>query len=338
MTLIDIFSEAERLHASDIHITGGRYPMFRILGKLVPCTLRIITSEELDALEKELLLSPSYARVLDIGMSNSLFRVVLSYSISGINLAVRILKKHASTLEDLHLPAELHDIAGSTSGLFLLAGATGSGKSTTAISMLEVALQRHIHLVTLENPIEYKFTTENSFVTQQEYGRDFNSFSTAASHAMYQDPDVIYFGELNDYSTIATALSLAETGHFVLGTIHARGAAESVTRIIDIFESTRQDFVKQQLVSCLRGVFWQELLPGEQQLYPLYELLQMTPAVCGAISQNKSAQSIRGDLHNMSSCISRIRSARSLCNLGVNIEAVCHHLTDTERTILLSRK
>lgn len=338
MTLIDIFTEAEKLNASDIHLAGGKYPVFRIRGNIVPCRLRIVSEDELCAIEKDLMLTPTYARVIDIGSYNSLFRIVLSYSITGINLAVRLLSKHALSIDELHLPRELHNIAESTSGLFLLAGATGSGKSTTAVSILKIALERQIHLVTLENPIEYQFTSEKSFVTQQEFGRDFNSFAAAASHAMYQDPDVIYFGELNDYNTVATALSLAETGHFVIGTIHARGASESISRVVDIFESARQDFVRQQLASCLRGVFWQELISGSDGRVPLYELLQTTTAIRGAISQNKPAQAVRGDLHNMSSCISRIESAQSLRKLGVSIEAISQHLTDAERTILLSKK
>ena len=222
--------------------------------------------------------------------------------------------------------------------MFLLAGATGSGKSTTAACMIELMLKRGIHLVSLENPIEYIFRSNTSCITQQEYGKHFTSFAVAAQHVMYQDPDVIYFGELTDLETIATALTLAETGHFVLGTIHAKGAAEAITRVIDIFDASRQNFVRSQLLSCLSGVFWQELIPGSSEQYPLYEMLQLTPAIASAISQGKPAISIRGELQNSIGCISRNKSAAELISLGIAVSDIRGYLTDAESKLLTIKR
>jgi twitching motility family protein len=334
----EILTKAAQMNASDVHLAGGKSPVFRILGKLQHTQMQVLSNHELDEIVARWQLSQFYATTIDINNPVYLFRMVTSQSADGVSIAIRLLHKHIQSLSDLHLPSELEGVSKHAAGLFLLAGATGSGKSTTAACMIELMLKRGIHLVSLENPIEYIFRSNTSCITQQEYGKHFTSFAVAAQHVMYQDPDVIYFGELTDLETIATALTLAETGHFVLGTIHAKGAAEAITRVIDIFDASRQNFVRSQLLSCLSGVFWQELIPGSSEQYPLYEMLQLTPAIASAISQGKPAISIRGELQNSIGCISRNKSAAELISLGIAVSDIRGYLTDAENKLLTIKR
>lgn len=334
----EILTKAVQMHASDVHLAGGKSPVFRILGKLQHTQMQVLSNHELDEIVSRWQLSQFYATTIDIDNPVYLFRMVTSQSADGISIAIRLLPKYIQSLSDLHLPSELECVSKQAAGLFLLAGATGSGKSTTAACMIELMLKRGIHLVSLENPIEYIFRSNTSCITQQEYGKHFTSFAVAAQHVMYQDPDVIYFGELTDLETIATALTLAETGHFVLGTIHAKGAAEAITRVIDIFDASRQNFVRSQLLSCLSGVFWQELIPGSSEQYPLYEMLQLTPAIASAISQGKPAISLRGELQNSIGCISRNKSAAELISLGIAVSDIRRYLTDAESKLLAIKR
>lgn len=334
----EILTKAAQMNASDVHLAGGKSPVFRILGKLQHTRMQVISNHELDEIVSRWQLSQFYATTIDIDNPVYLFRIVTSQSADGLSIAIRLLHKYIQSLSDLHLPSELEGVSKQAAGLFLLAGATGSGKSTTAACMIELMLKRGIHLVSLENPIEYIFRSNTSCITQQEYGKHFTSFAVAAQHVMYQDPDVIYFGELTDLETIATALTLAETGHFVLGTIHAKGAAEAITRVIDIFDASRQNFVRSQLLSCLSGVFWQELIPGSSEQYPLYEMLQLTPAIASAISQGKPAISLRGELQNSIGCISRNKSAAELISLGIAVSDIRGYLTDAESKLLTIKR
>lgn len=334
----EILTKAAQMNASDVHLAGGKSPVFRILGKLQHTQMQVISNRELDEIVSRWQLSQFYATTIDIDNPVYLFRMVTSQSADGLSIAIRLLHKYIQSLSDLHLPGELEGVSKQAAGLFLLAGATGSGKSTTAACMIELMLKRGIHLVSLENPIEYIFRSNTSCITQQEYGKHFTSFAVAAQHVMYQDPDVIYFGELTDLETIATALTLAETGHFVLGTIHAKGAAEAITRVIDIFDASRQNFVRSQLLSCLSGVFWQELIPGSSEQYPLYEMLQLTPAIASAISQGKPAISLRGELQNSIGCISRNKSAAELISLGIAVSDIRGYLTDAESKLLTIKR
>ena len=345
----EILTKAAQMNASDVHLAGGKSPVFRILGKLQHTQMQVLSTHELDEIVARWQLSQFYATTIDINNPVYLFRMVTSQSADGVSIAIRLLHKHIQSLSDLHLPSELEGVSKHAAGNpvvadiakmphLLIAGATGSGKSTTAACMIELMLKRGIHLVSLENPIEYIFRSNTSCITQQEYGKHFTSFAVAAQHVMYQDPDVIYFGELTDLETIATALTLAETGHFVLGTIHAKGAAEAITRVIDIFDASRQNFVRSQLLSCLSGVFWQELIPGSSEQYPLYEMLQLTPAIASAISQGKPAISIRGELQNSIGCISRNKSAAELISLGIAVSDIRGYLTDAESKLLTIKR
>lgn len=220
------------------------------------------------------------------------FRVNLFRSMEGLDAAIRIIPKEIPTCDGLGLPESVRKLAELKNGLVLITGVTGSGKSTTLAAIInEINRSRAVHILTLEDPVEYKFFSDKSLIHQREIGRDTNSFVSGLRAALREDPDVVCVGELRDLETIAIAVTAAETGHLVFATLHTRGAAETVNRIIDVFPEQQQQQIRIQLAGSLRAVVSQQLLStGQGGRTAAFEIMIVTSALRNLIREGKTQQ------------------------------------------------
>jgi twitching motility protein PilT len=221
----------------------------------------------------------------------------------GCAIAARLVRERVPSLADLALPAEVGNVVDQRDGLVLVCGPTGSGKSTTLASLIDLLDQRRAaHVITLEDPIEYRFAARRCMIHQRELGTHIPTFAAGLRAALREAPDVILLGELRDRDTIAAALTAAETGHLVLATLHAPNAVGAIDRVIDAFPDSAQRQVRHQLAACLRTVITQFLLPRRDGgRAPAIELVPVTPAVCNIIR--------KGDLHTLPTAIQSGRDA-----------------------------
>jgi len=288
--------------ASDIHLKAGAPPVLRINGELVPETAygrlapsdmerllkQVTTEEQRKRFEKDLELDLSYGLA---GVAR--FRVNVARQRGTITIVMRRLSFDIPELDELGLPSVCRELVLKPRGLILVTGPTGSGKSTTLAAMINYLNQREARrIITIEDPIEYLFRDQRSFITQRELGTDTSTFASALKHALRQDPDVILVGEMRDLETIAAAITAAETGHLVLSTLHTAGAALTVDRIVDVFPPFQQQQVRVQLANIIEGVLSQTLLPriDGQGRVPAVEVMTASPAVRSLIRDGKSHQ------------------------------------------------
>jgi len=288
--------------SSDLHLTAGAPPLLRLDGAikpiegyapLMPGTVRALVYGILSGRQRELL---EEERELDCShpvAGRGRFRVNVYYQRGSLGAALRAIPGHIRSLEELGIPAVVGEFARMTRGLVLVTGSTGQGKSTTLASLIDLINRtRAVHVMTVEDPIEYLHGHKMAVVNQREVGLDTRSFAEALKHALRQDPDVILVGELRDLETIATALTAAETGHLVFGTLHTQDAPGTVQRIIDVFPSHQQQQVRVQLAGSLQGVVSQELLPsvsGKGRVAAV-EVLVATAAIRNLIREGKVHQ------------------------------------------------
>src|SRR5579871_119860 len=259
------------LDASDLHLTVGTAPAFRIRGKLTPAadtapldpeTTRqaiysILTSEQQKQLELDRQIDFAYSLP---GVAR--FRVNAFFQRGSVGAAFRLVPGEIRTLEDLGLPPVLHTLAEKPRGLVVVTGPTGSGKSTTLAAIVdEINNTRNDHILTIEDPIEFLHRHKKCVVNQREIGTDARSFAEGLRAALRQDPDVLLVGEMRDLETISTALTAAETGHLVFATLHTQDAPQTIDRVIDVFPSSQQDQVRVQLSVALQGIMTQQLIP-----------------------------------------------------------------------------
>ena len=290
------------LKASDLHITVGTPPAIRVNGEVVrldqygaldseqtqQLLYRVLSSEQQKQLEIK--------RQIDFAHSVpgvARFRVNVYFQRESLGGAFRVIPEEIKTLEELGLPASLHALAELPRGLVLVTGPTGSGKSTTLASVIdEVNRTRAEHILTIEDPIEFLHRHKRCIVNQREIGPDATSFGEALRAALRQDPDVILVGEMRDLETISTALTAAETGHLVFGTLHTQSAPSTIDRIIDVFPAEQQEQIRIQLASSLQGVVTQALIPTADGLgrVPALEVLLPDDAVRNLIRQGKVEQ------------------------------------------------
>ncbi|MHC4713239.1 MAG: type IV pilus twitching motility protein PilT [Planctomycetota bacterium] len=265
-----LLDAARKYGASDIHVVSNAPPAFRVDGEIVLVDLPALGREEISQLvrsvasddqqdvlrrEREL----CYSLVDDNGGRT---RISIYYSGGQPELAVRVCQDHIGTLEELHLPAFVDSLCWFSSGLVLITGPTGMGKTTTMNYLIDrINSQRRCKIVTIEDPVEFTHEHKKSLVVQQEVHTDTISFSRALVHALRQDPDVIAIGEMRDLETMSTALTAAETGHLVLATLHTPDATQSIERIISVFPPYQQQQVRFQCASTLKAVIAQKLLP-----------------------------------------------------------------------------
>ncbi len=269
--MTEIFKAAIERGASDIHMKSGDVVRARIHGALFPMTEQKLTHEQVRQIALKLIPHERDRQriddVLDYDCSWGLpglgrFRVNILRQRGTFSIVMRVIPIEIPTFDDLRLPPVLEKIAGAERGLILVTGVTGSGKSSTMAAMIgHINRTRQRHIVTLENPIEFLHRDQSSSVTQRDIGTDTDSFSTGLRAALRQDPDVILIGEMRDKETIDTALKAAETGHLVISTVHTKNAAQTISRLVAVFEPSEQEMIRIRLAETLQAVISQRLLP-----------------------------------------------------------------------------
>jgi twitching motility protein PilT len=289
-------------NASDLHVTVGTPPVVRVRGEVqrleefAPLTAedtqqvlyRILSSEQQKQFELNRQLDFSHSIP---GLAR--FRVNVYFQRESVGAAFRLIPAELKTLEELGIPSSLHQLAEKPRGLVLVTGPTGSGKSTTLAALIdEINRNRSEHILTIEDPIEFLHRHKRCIVNQREIGPDASSFAEALRAALRQDPDVILVGEMRDLETIATALTAAETGHLVFGTLHTQSAPSTIDRIIDVFAAEQQEQIRIQIANSLQGVVTQALLPTADGAgrVPALEILLPDDAVRNLIRQGKVEQ------------------------------------------------
>ncbi len=300
--LESILLEAKTLSASDIHLCAGTQPLFRVNGILVKDEYsNILTREDIEYLVDSIIPinKTSYLsenKSVDFSFSKDgigRFRCNI-YSQRGSHaLAIRVLPFNILSFEELGIPESLKEITTKSKGLFLITGTTGSGKSTTLASVVDLINNTHgYHILTIEDPIEYIHNHKKSYVTQREIGQDANDFSEALRSALREDPDIIMVGEMRDAETIAIALTAAETGHLVLSTLHTASVSKTIDRIIDSFPADQHLQVRSQLASVLEGVISQQLVRKKDKdgVVLATEVMYTTPAIRNLIREGKNYQ------------------------------------------------
>ena len=278
---MDIPPEMQRLlafarkeNASDIHIVAGLPPMFRINGEIVIANLPALTREDTARMSFSMLNEEQKNVFLrDWQLCCSVhddrlgrFRVSIYYRETNPEMAIRPVMHHVRTREELRLPEQVEDFTRLMSGLVLITGPTGSGKTTTLNFMIDlINSERRCKIIAIEDPVEYVHTQKRAVIVQQELYTDVKSFSSALIHVLRQDPDVICIGEMRDLETTATALVAAETGHLVIATCHTPNAVQTVERIVSIFPENQQPQIFTQLSNCLHGIIAQRLVPASDK-------------------------------------------------------------------------
>ncbi len=286
--------------ASDLHITSGSPPQLRIGGLLTPLAVPRLTPDDTKRLCYSIL-TPSQIkrferdRELDFSFGVkglSRFRANIFIQRGAISGAFRAIPFQIKTLQELGVPPIVGELAFRPRGLVLITGPTGSGKTTTISALIDlINSNRQGHIITIEDPIEFLHQHKKCIVSQREVGMDTHSFKNALKYVLRQDPDVILIGEMRDLDTIETALTLAETGHLVLATLHTNTAIQSINRIIDVFPPHQQSQVRAQLSFVLEGVVSQQLVRTKTgKLALACEILVMTPAIRNLIRENKIQQ------------------------------------------------
>ena len=284
--------------ASDLHLISGVPPMIRVNGLLSPVTGKeILNPQEAEDLiftlvnneQKEILL---VNKELDFSFNyqdQGRFRINAYYQKGNLAAALRLIPNQIPKINELNLPEICHQFIQLKQGFILVTGPTGCGKSTTLASMIDEIIQtRQVHVVTIEDPIEYVFHHQKAIVSQREIRADTHSWQIALRSCLREDPDVVMIGEMRDYETIASALTIAETGHLVFATLHTNSATQTVDRIIDVFPANQQSQIRTQLASILEAVLSQRLLPAlTGGRTPAVEILVNTPAVANAIREGK---------------------------------------------------
>ncbi|MGI6415597.1 MAG: type IV pilus twitching motility protein PilT [Thermoguttaceae bacterium] len=289
-----LFRALVKLEGSDLHLKVDRPPYIRVSG-----TLRPMNREPIDDDEMVRLIFPmmdernrrifdedggaDFAHTTDVDGKRWRFRVNVLQQMGHVGMVARRVNNWIPPLEELYLPTVLYELCKYSQGMILLAGITGSGKSTTIASMLNWVNQNYRkHILTLEDPIEFTFTEDKCLINQREIGMDVVNFSVGMKHAVREDPDVMLVGEMRDRETFETAIHAAETGHLVFGTIHASTAASTIGRILDLFPASMHSAIRSALAFNMKGIVAQKLLPSIKegvQRVPTVEIMMFNPTV-----------------------------------------------------------
>jgi twitching motility protein PilT len=298
----DLLMEVVARKASDLHVTAGAHPTIRVRGRLTPLEdypklsgtdtreiiYSILTGDQRQRLETNWQLDFAYSIP-----GHARFRVNAYFQRGALGAAFRLIPFGLSSIEELGLPAAVHEFTRRPRGFVLVTGPTGSGKSTSLAAMIdEINNTREEHIMTIEDPIEFLHSHKKCIVNQRELGADAKSFSEALKAALRQDPDVILVGEMRDLETISTALTAAETGHLVFATLHTQDTAQTIDRVIDVFPAHQQGQVRVQMSVALQGIVTQQLLPTSDGAGRVVacEVLVPNPAVRNLIREGKTHQ------------------------------------------------
>src|SRR3989338_779321 len=298
MSIQELLEIVIKKEASDLHLIVGSPPVIRIDGQLMPVASSFLTPEDTESLIFELLASDQKEILLvnkELDFSFALgdvarFRVNAYFQKGYLSAALRLIPSYIKSIEELNLPKICHNFAKMRQGFILVTGPTGHGKSTTIASIInEINQTRPVHILTVEDPIEYVYPKGKGLVSQREMHLDSHSWEVSLRSALREDPDVVLVGEMRDYETIASAITIAETGHLVFATLHTNSAAQSIDRIIDVFPESQQAQVRLQMAATMAGIISMRLLPqiGGGRL-PAIEVLLSTGAVRTSIREGKS--------------------------------------------------
>ena len=299
MTFEEFIMQAREMNASDIHLTVGLPTVVRVNGELRKYTElsdQVVNRTILSILsaEQEKQLTEGNDIDFSFELKNGARQRVNVFRQGGrLACCIRLLNAEIPSLEELKMPPVLLELAKKRRGLVLVTGPTGAGKSTTLAAMIEhINKTRACHVITIEDPIEYRYSQEKATIHQREIGRDVPSFGYALRSALREDPDVILIGEMRDYETISLAMTAAETGHLVFGTLHTSSAAQTIDRIIDACPIHAQDQVRNQLSNMLQGIIAQSLVPRSDKKgrVAAVEIMLGTDAVKNLIRSNKIPQ------------------------------------------------
>ena len=295
-----LMAELVQRNGSDLHLTGDKLPYFRIQGSILPADteeyskedltkdlIAILGDEKIHLFEKEKELDCSYGLE---GIAR--FRLNVFYERGRISCVMRALSTNIPNFSEIGLPDSVQQLLKRPRGLMLVTGPTGSGKTTTLASSVDwLNTNNSDHILTIEDPIEFVFENKNCLVRQREVGEDTNSFSRALRSALREDPDIILVGEMRDLETISLAITAAETGHLVLGTLHTSSASQTIDRIIDVFPTSQQQQIRVQLSASLIGVISQTLCKTKEGGRALAaEILVNNNAIGNLIRESKSSQ------------------------------------------------
>jgi twitching motility protein PilT len=296
-----LLEEVVKRKASDLHLQVGLPPMIRVDGALVPVPGADVLSDEaveglifaiLDEDQKQILLKDKEFDFSFAFGEMGRFRVNAFHERGNMASALRLIPNEILTIEQLGLPPIVNKFADYPRGLILVTGPTGSGKSTTLAAMIhKINMERSEHIITIEDPIEYTHRSKRSVIVQREVHYDTYSFSAALRSALREDPDVVLIGEMRDLETIASAITIAETGHLVFATLHTNSAAQSIDRMIDVFPPHQQPQIRSQLSNILMAICSQRLIPAiGGGRTAAAEILVATPAVRNIIREGKTHQ------------------------------------------------
>ncbi len=295
--LHELLERAVSLKASDVHIKPDQEPFYRINGELTESGFETLTEEYMESIIEEIIpahLKESFRKELETDFSLKeenvgRFRVNVFHSKGLPTIAMRHVKDDIPSFKDIRVPERLANLAKVKRGIILLAGTTGSGKSTTLAAIIgEINRTQRKRIITVEDPIEYVFQDDQSVITQREVGLDTLNFDNSLKHLMRQDPDVILIGEMRDATSIRTAFLAAETGHLVLSTLHAGNSALAIPRILDVFPSHEQDNVRMAIAANLHAVVCQRLVADTQgSVVPAVEILYNTSTVRKLLERDK---------------------------------------------------
>ncbi len=287
--------------ASDLHLVVGRYPTIRVDGKLLPLSQEsVLTIDDTKAFSDILLNDEQKKKLAEVGSvdfsynyeDKARFRTNIFFQKGRLSIAMRLIPAQIRTLEELNIPTKLYDFTKRRQGLVLMTGPVGHGKSTTLAALVDSINHEYaVHILTIEDPIEYVYEHDRAIVNQREIGQDARNFSEALRAALREDVNVILVGEMRDLETIETVMTAAETGHLIFATLHTNDSAQTVDRIVDVFPAHQQNQIRAQLANVLLGVVSQRLLPrnGGGRI-PAVEIMIKNHAIGNLIRENKSYQ------------------------------------------------
>ncbi|MEK7558103.1 MAG: PilT/PilU family type 4a pilus ATPase [Patescibacteria group bacterium] len=301
MVISELFAITAKEKASDLHLVVGSLPFLRIDGELNEIKgQKVLTKKDMEQIVDGLLTEEQKNKFLkykelDIGVNDgdgSRFRINLHFEKGNIGIVARLISNKMPTMEEMDMPKIMYELLKLKQGFILVTGPTSCGKSTALAAMINhINENQKCNIITLEDPIEYIFKPKQSLVIQRQLESDMVSFSEGLKHALRQDPNVIMVGEMRDLETIATAITLAETGHLVFATLHTYSASQTIDRIIDIFPPHQQTQIRMQLSITLAAVISQRLVPKiDGSRIAVREILLNTPAISNLIRENKVAQ------------------------------------------------
>lgn len=301
MNIVELLSFAVKNKASDLHLSAGLAPMIRVHGEIRKINLPAMEHKDVHEMVYDIMNDgqrKSYEEDLECDFSFEVpnlarFRVNAFNTQRGAASVLRTIPSNVLTLEELQAPKIFAEIAQQPRGVVLVTGPTGSGKSTTLAAMInDINEKEHGHILTLEDPIEFVHESKNCLINQREVGRDTHSFSNALRSALREDPDIILVGEMRDLETIRLAMTAAETGHLVFGTLHTSSAAKTIDRIIDVFPAEEKEMMRAMLSESLRAVISQTLCKTKDGAgrVAAHEIMIGTPAIRNLIREAKVAQ------------------------------------------------